>query len=1015
MSRHVSGLLLLCVLLSFSIPSVATAGAGKIVGDKVNLSVMFTYREEDPDSWKPLFERGSRLLYNATNGQLQLGTIRLYDAGVNKREADVWILDDRSGSFANLLALGGAGHVYLSQTHKSVVGPALGQFGLVHEFGHYGFGLYDEYKAAPPSGGLGPDWPGEQWLLPEPNQFCTTELDPTACLMDGGSMVIPNNRRTEFCTDADGGLGTAHNTGSYINGQWYVNAQETLNHESCWETIARTVRLVPPTTVDTEDPPGLEPISWQVVPSIDRLSILIDRSISMFQRSDRIDLAKDVSSSLVQLLHERKTINIQGEPVTIPGERTGVVAFAFDPLVISPMREILDSGTKDSIDVLIDRIDRTTGPCIYETDMESGLRSSLQQLSGAGSQLACSQSIILLSDGSNNVGADPAGLIRELKEHEVRVFSIAVGGDPNVDLMRTLADSTGGSFFRAALPEDVPGVAVSLNDALRATGAMEAFEDSTNGWDVHIPYVVDLFAEEFTATLQWDVGVLDMNLVSPSGDLITVESAEWRQDVEAERIGDLLYIRVSNPEAGEWTANIHPLDVPSMIHFTLRVDDENRTITVNPSTDQQLYDVPTPIHLRVDVVADVPVAGAAVTARVERPGGRPDMILLFDDGRAEHGDQWANDGCYNTIYRGFTADGTYTFHVRVVNEDGSGPSVDLPFIEDGPGPPPTVPPFTREASVSAEVQGIVPRIFSIQSMDPLTVDVHERDGFETAYLELPSPYRVEDVDLRSVRLNGVVRAVPGQAVVGDHDGNGVPDLALQFGKAEVIDALPDGIMTPVRLTAQLTCGEPVQGDATIAIIEPRGDGAVEIPDGTLPIGRRITIRWPAAEGSPITYGGYLSPDGQTNWTQIFGGVEGTSVDWVVTGGEASTARIVVQAETPEGVAAQWMSRAFAMEGIASGADGPPARTVFLGASPNPMTASTTLRFSLARDEAALLEIYDVSGRLVRRLVSGTQTAGVHEVLWNGTDTAGRNVPSGVFMYVFRAGSVRASGRMMLIQ
>ncbi len=57
---------------------------------------------------------------------------------------------------------------------------------------------------------------------------------------------------------------------------------------------------------------------------------------------------------------------------------------------------------------------------------------------------------------------------------------------------------------------------------------------------------------------------------------------------------------------------------------------------------------------------------------------------------------------------------------------------------------------------------------------------------------------------------------------------------------------------------------------------------------------------------------------------------------------------------------------------------------------------TTIRFSLAEGGPARLEIYDVSGRRVRSLVDAPQTAGSHEVVWDGTNDAGDPVPSGVY-------------------
>ena len=107
----------------------ASSGDGEIVDGKLNLSVMFIYDESDPDAWRPVFEEASSLLFNATNGQLQLGKVRVLNCGFDPESADVWVLPDNSGAFANLLALGGTGHIYVSQTHKSTTGDAIGQFG----------------------------------------------------------------------------------------------------------------------------------------------------------------------------------------------------------------------------------------------------------------------------------------------------------------------------------------------------------------------------------------------------------------------------------------------------------------------------------------------------------------------------------------------------------------------------------------------------------------------------------------------------------------------------------------------------------------------------------------------------------------------------------------------------------------------------------------------------------------------------------------------------------------------
>ena len=77
--------------------------------------------------------------------------------------------------------------------------------------------------------------------------------------------------------------------------------------------------------------------------------------------------------------------------------------------------------------------------------------------------------------------------------------------------------------------------------------------------------------------------------------------------------------------------------------------------------------------------------------------------------------------------------------------------------------------------------------------------------------------------------------------------------------------------------------------------------------------------------------------------------------------------------------------------------------------------STTLRFGLAERAQVRLRIYDVSGRLVRTLVDGARGTGEHFERWNGTDSSGRSVASGVYFYRLEAGSFVETKKMVLLR
>ena len=84
--------------------------------------------------------------------------------------------------------------------------------------------------------------------------------------------------------------------------------------------------------------------------------------------------------------------------------------------------------------------------------------------------------------------------------------------------------------------------------------------------------------------------------------------------------------------------------------------------------------------------------------------------------------------------------------------------------------------------------------------------------------------------------------------------------------------------------------------------------------------------------------------------------------------------------------------------------------------PNPFNPTTTISFALPEAvDNVRLDIYDVTGALVRSLVSGAQEAGYHEVTWNGQDANGRHVVSGTYLYRLQAGGFQVTKAMMMVK
>jgi hypothetical protein len=83
--------------------------------------------------------------------------------------------------------------------------------------------------------------------------------------------------------------------------------------------------------------------------------------------------------------------------------------------------------------------------------------------------------------------------------------------------------------------------------------------------------------------------------------------------------------------------------------------------------------------------------------------------------------------------------------------------------------------------------------------------------------------------------------------------------------------------------------------------------------------------------------------------------------------------------------------------------------------PNPFNPTTRIAFGLAAPGNVSLRIYDAAGRLVRVLVEGERSAGHYAELWDGRDSSGRAVASGIYFYRLRAGSFSETRKMALLR
>ncbi|MBU8923122.1 MAG: T9SS type A sorting domain-containing protein [Bacteroidales bacterium] len=83
--------------------------------------------------------------------------------------------------------------------------------------------------------------------------------------------------------------------------------------------------------------------------------------------------------------------------------------------------------------------------------------------------------------------------------------------------------------------------------------------------------------------------------------------------------------------------------------------------------------------------------------------------------------------------------------------------------------------------------------------------------------------------------------------------------------------------------------------------------------------------------------------------------------------------------------------------------------------PNPFNPSTTLKFGLSSGSHVSVKIYDTSGRLVRVVVEEFRQAGRYHEHWDGLNSRGLPVASGVYYYRLTAKNIEQTRKMILLR
>jgi hypothetical protein len=83
--------------------------------------------------------------------------------------------------------------------------------------------------------------------------------------------------------------------------------------------------------------------------------------------------------------------------------------------------------------------------------------------------------------------------------------------------------------------------------------------------------------------------------------------------------------------------------------------------------------------------------------------------------------------------------------------------------------------------------------------------------------------------------------------------------------------------------------------------------------------------------------------------------------------------------------------------------------------PNPLNPTTTIAYDLPEAVDARLVVYNVRGERIRELVNEFQPPGRYKIQWDGRNTRGESVASGVYFYRLKAGDFVRTRKMIMLK
>jgi len=632
---------------------------------------------EAQDNYEYIIQYFADGVYETTEGCHAIRNVRIYRNG-QRQDADViWTAVENNPRANRMNSSGVAANIHMCDLfvnhHNAVLTNSMylegAGYTLTHEWGHYAYGLFDEYCR----------WSGSDWT----NLPSIDKVKPSIMNYQWNG-TNRNYRWLNYSIRWQG-----HGTNGVDDFVPYENRRRGAQHQllgnSGWGTLRNDpvndptgtayqrsflqdwgIRIYYPELANVA-PSGNNPPQINLS-SADPLNTLPSRRslniIWMGSNNVANELASDLAIELVidrsgsmgysRKMSRAKTVAKMLMDQIPNGSAVGVVDYDTTVTVLYPVTLVTNVAIRQNIKSAID----TLSPRDYSA-MGDAAQTALDELNAFGHS-NMTKAVFLLSDGYSNEGIDPLEVCPAYANAQVPIMGFCLGIDWD-NRLPLMAWATGGQCFSAltnlqsVVDAFRQSYAVAAGQHLLAQGNAAAAQGVKASGTINIPFTVDATLGDISVAVGYSLSnTVAVTLNSPNG---TVYHASSTNDADSERV---MLFAVTAPVAGVWSI-IGAATIDGDLWYQAEAGASAFTYNLTASAaGQNVVSFPAPLEIVACLEKTRNINGAVVTAQVTATNDSTTVSLVLSN---------SSPGQYSAFYP--ATNGIYTVVVQADNSAGT--------------------------------------------------------------------------------------------------------------------------------------------------------------------------------------------------------------------------------------------------------------------------------------------------------------------------------------------------------